>query len=134
MTVFVCLDDNAGMTFGGRRQSRDSKVIEDIFVTVGNEKLFIAPFSEKLLDGRDNIKVKRNPLNAVRHGFCFIEDRGVKEYINDIDTLIIYKWNRHYPQDRKFDIIPAECGFTLTESIEFTGSSHEKITKEIYNK
>lgn len=134
MTVFVCLDDKMGMTFGGRRQSRDSKVIEDIFATVGKENLFIAPFSEKLLDGRKNVKVKRDPLGAAKRDFCFIEDRGIEKHINDIDTLIIYKWNRHYPSDMKFDVIPADCGFVLTEAVELAGTSHEKITKEIYKR
>ena len=48
MTVFVCIDDTMGMAFNGRRQSRDSAVVEDILATCGgvpqmdarSEKLF----------------------------------------------------------------------------------------------
>ena len=48
MTVFVCIDDTMGMAFNGRRQSRDSAVVEDILRSCGgvpqmdgrSEKLF----------------------------------------------------------------------------------------------
>ena len=48
MKVFVCVDDGFGMAFNGRRQSRDSAVVEDILATCGgkprmderSEKLF----------------------------------------------------------------------------------------------
>ena len=36
--------------------------------------------------------------------------------------------------DMIFDISPTADGFTLTSVTEFVGSSHEKITKEIYSK
>ena len=135
MTVFVCLDDELGMAFGGRRQSRDGKVVEDIFKECGEKALFISPFSEGLTSPFGRVRVKKNPLfSAGRGDFCFIEDRGVSSYIKKIRRLVIYRWNRLYPADLKFDINPLECGFILGESSELAGNSHERITKEVYVK
>lgn len=135
MTVFVCLDDELGMAFGGRRQSRDSKVVEDIFKECENNALFISPFSEKLMSPFGRVKVKSNPLSAAGIcDFCFIEDMGVSKNVEKIHRLVIYRWNRLYPSDLKFDINPLECGFILAESSELVGTSHERITKEVYAK
>ena len=46
MNVILCVDENMGMLFNKRRQSRDSKVLEDIFGMT--ESLWIHPFSEKM--------------------------------------------------------------------------------------
>ena len=58
--------------------------------------------------------------------------QGILE--GDISRLIIYNWNRRYPFDRQLDISPAKMGFKLVSVTEFEGSSHEKITKEIYER
>ena len=46
-----------------------------------------------------------------------------------IEQFIIYRWNRVYPTD-----VSVEIGteWKLTETEEFPGFSHEKITKEVY--
>jgi hypothetical protein len=67
-------------------------------------------------------------------GICFVEMTQLKEHIVDISRLIIYHWNRHYPSDKKLDIEPHMFGFKMTAKYEFVGSSHEKITKGIYEK
>ena len=46
MTVYFCLDDRGGLTFNGRRLSRDAAVLADM---TGEGMLTIDPFSEKLL-------------------------------------------------------------------------------------
>ena len=49
-----------------------------------------------------------------------------------IGTLVIYRWNELYPSDVKFDLDVVAAGFKLVESYDFKGSSHDRITKEIY--
>ena len=46
-----------------------------------------------------------------------------------IEQFIIYRWNRVYPADVSVEI---GAEWKLTETEEFLGFSHEKITKEIY--
>ncbi len=130
MKVIVCLGERGGMSFNGRRQSRDRLVTEDILNTAGGE-LTVAPCSVKLF-GERTVTVTEDPLDT--EGYCFIEDRGAAEALSRIDTLIIYRWNVLYPMDRVFDIDPVATGFALTERTEFAGYSHEKITKEVYKK
>ena len=66
---------------------------------------------------------------AEENDLCFLEDENINLYKEKINELIIYKWNRKYPADFVFEMPE---GFVLTETAEFQGSSHEKITKEIY--
>lgn len=129
MNIAVCIDDNGGMLFNSRRQSRDRILIEDFIKTAENNKIFIRNFSEKLFLDM-NVSVNDNCLSeAEENDFCFIEDESVIPYSAKIRTLIIYKWNRVYPADFSFEM---PDGFKLTETTEFQGSSHERITKEVY--
>ena len=136
MKIIVCLDDGGGMTFNKRRQSRDRILLADIKAMTEGETLFASPFSEKLLTEHEiDAKIKKDPLKkADKNDFCFIEDIPVRPFLSEINEIIIYKWNRRYPTDMTFDISPQADGFTLSSVTEFAGSSHEKITKEIYSK
>ena len=136
MTVFVCIDDRGGMLFNKRRQSRDSRVVEDIARTVGDGVLYISDFSEILFEESDAsvISVPQPLESAAEDGFVFIENQHLGEYLDKIDRLIIYKWNRKYPYDFSIDVSPAQAGFKKKSTREFVGTSHEKITREDYVK
>ncbi len=134
MTVIVCLSDGGGMTFNKRRQSRDRAVIENIEGLVADEAFFISEFSLELFSESSlSVIAVSNPLSsATLKDFVFLEDRGVGEYRGKVERLVIYRWNRKYPTDLRFDIDPATEGMKLSEIIEFSGKSHEKITREIW--
>lgn len=131
MTLFLCLDDNGGMMFGGRRQSRDRLQLADM-LALCSDRLRITPYSEPLFkDHTDKIEVCGSVLSG---GSWFIEDGRLIKNLDGVETLILYKWNRIYPADVKFGFIPKSEGFTLTEITEFEGSSHDKITRETYKR
>lgn len=136
MTVFVCIDDRGGMLFNKRRQSRDSRVIEDVIRTAEDGVLYISDFSEMLFEESEASVISvPDPLeSAGEGGFVFIENRHLKEHIKKIDRLIIYKWNRKYPSDFTLDIDPIADGFKKKSTREFGGTSHDKITREDYVK
>ena len=136
MTVIVCIDDRGGMTFLKRRLSRDKILIEDISKTVGDAILYISDFSEALfIESEISVMSVSNPLlSSQKEDFAFIEDIPLSSSLDQIETLIIYKWNRKYPFDFALDIDPTKEGFSLASSCDFKGSSHDKITKEIYKK
>ena len=48
-----------------------------------------------------------------------------------VEKIILYKWNRHYHADHYFDISLLD-GWVLNDIVDFKGSSHEKITREVY--
>lgn len=136
MTVFVCTCDRGGMLFNKRRQSRDSRVIEDMARTAENGVFYISDFSEALFAQSDaSVLSVPDPLEvAGKDGFVFIENQHLGEYLDKIDRLIIYKWNRNYPFDFALDVDPVAAGFKKKSTREFKGTSHDKITREDYVK
>lgn len=132
MTVFVCVDDNFGMTFNKRRQSRDSVVLEKIKEVSSDGQLYITPFSQKLFDG-DFVKICSAPFEEMgAEDYCFVEDMDLSGLEGKIDTLVLFKWNRKYPFDMKLEI----CldSYKLKETYDFVGNSHDKITCEVWTK
>ena len=133
ITAAVCIDDKGGMLFNKRRQSRDRVLIDDLCKSA--ERVIALPFSAILFEGRDNALICDEPLSAATDGdVIFIENLPVSSIASEVKKIVIYKWNRVYPADMKIDFSPTENGFKLIESYEFEGSSHEKITKEIYER
>ena len=134
MKLIVCLDDNLGMMFNRRRQSRDRELIADLIRLVGTTPLWISPYSAPLF-GEDcpSLQVADNPVEAAgEDDYCFVENTPLPQNLNCANELIIYRWNRLYPSDVRFDCDTS--AFCLTETCEFVGSSHDKITKEIWKK
>ena len=136
MTVILCIDDRGGMLFMKRRLSRDRELTADIEKSVGEGVLYISDFSESLFsDSNVSVMCVSNPLDCAGEGdFAFIENLKLENSLSKIKRLIIYKWNRKYPFDFSLDIVPTEHGFHLKKTEDFKGYSHDKITKEIYEK
>ena len=133
MRFIFCLDDKNGMMFNSRRQSQDRILRERILDMTKGARLFMSEYSAKQFEANDNIIVSNNYLKeATENDFCFIEDGEFS--IDSASEIIIYRWNRHYPSDRKFDIDLNTKDFKLYHSEDFVGSSHEKITEEKYKK
>lgn len=132
MEIIICLDDNNGMLFNNRRQSRDSKVLWDIKNNLQNS-LTIFPFSEKLVSSAE-IPYEIMSGSASENTVLFVEDRGIKEFLPVTNKITVYRWNRVYPADLTLDIDLAKEGFRSVSVYEFAGSSHEKITKEVFEK
>ncbi len=126
MKLIVCLDDNRGMLFNNRRQSRDRVLIENILEYCKDKKLYTNEYSAKLFP-ENSVEIIED-MNEIRNGYCFAENFTVNE--NDVEEIIIYKWNRVYPADVYFNI--DLNGWKLSETMDFEGSSHDKITREIY--
>ncbi len=139
MKLIVCLDERKGMTFNHRRQSRDRVLIENLLCTVGNGKLWISPYSLPLFDGAEEkgaeVLASDDFLKKAGEGeWCFVEDRSCAPFLAKIESVTVYWWNRHYPSDLSFDIDLSGEGFDVCYREEFAGSSHELITKEIFER
>ncbi|HHV12419.1 MAG TPA: ribonuclease Z [Clostridiales bacterium] len=136
MIVILCIDDNNGMMFNHRRQSKDRILLEDVIAYSKENRLYLNEYSYKLFSGMgtENIIVDPEFLDRAGTGeYCFVEDRSLLSYEQKIEKLIIYKWNRRYPADLYLDISLGEP-WKIADTKEFKGYSHEKITKEIYIK
>ena len=134
MIAIICVDNRCGMMFNRRRVSRDKNVYADISELIGDKTLYMAEYSRSLFSScRVSTIVSDDFLNLVgKWDFCFVEDRHLAEYSDKISGMVIYRWNRDYPSDFGLDVAPLELGLHRTLVTEIVGSSHDKITKEIY--
>lgn len=133
MKLIFCIDNKNGMMFGGKRQSRDKILYENILAKVNGSRLWMSSYSAPLFSGESKILIDDNyEAKAEENDYCFIENKGYQ--INECKEIIIYKWNRLYPSDKTLNIDLKANGFKLTSKREFKGNSHEKITEEIYER
>lgn len=132
MILVCCVDEIWGMAFFGRRQSRDRLLCENLASSAGETAIWMdersAPLFKdsgaKVLCGEDFAQL------AAPGEFCFLEFSSPARVEPLAEKIILYHWNRRYQSDLKFDISLENWKLISTE--EFPGSSHEKITKEVY--
>ena len=132
MTLIVCVDDALGMAFCGRRQSRDRALCEDVIKLAAGKTIRMDPRSAKLFEGLGGAIAASEDFTRTggTEDLCFVEFEPVGELAQRADSLILYRWNRHYPADLRFDL--SLENWRLDEVTEFAGTSHEKITREVY--
>lgn len=140
MKIIVCLDDDNGMMFNHRRQSRDRILCQNILDLCAGERLYMNSYSAELFEKLQKEKpadlvVCEDFLEQAAEGvYCFVENVDILPYQDEICGIILYRWNRRYPGDVFFPLqIQIENGdWKLQSSVTFSGSSHEEITREIY--
>ena len=163
MILLVCVDDRLGMAFNHRRQSMDRALRDRIRTVCAGKHLFLSPYSMKQFE-KDQSNTDHTTMENFGHGetdsvqtgsetlpvcfhadeaylsqagpgdFCFVETDDVLPLEQQAETIILYRWNRHYPSDLTFRIPLSEHGWQLESVTEFSGFSHEKITEEVYKK
>lgn len=135
MIVMVCVDDNNGMLFHNRRQSRDSLLYEHILYFTQGKKLFMNEYSAKqfLKQQSENIVVRNDFLDvASEQDYCFVENEDISQKQYDIEKIILYRWNRVYPADYYFHFPEYGKEWKLQYVNEIKGNSHDVITEEVY--
>lgn len=122
------------MLFNRRRVSRDRRQQEDLLALCGERRLWMAPYSAPLFDwAAERITADDGFLERAGPGeVCFVEDRPLAPSADRVEAVVLYRWNRAYPADVRFDLDLAD--FRLEERTEFPGTSHEKITRELYRR
>lgn len=136
MIVIVCLDEQGGMMFNRRRQSRDQFVTRDILEMCQGRHLYLNAYSASIFQDLqvEYLIVADNFLEQSGEGdYCFVENQKLLPHEAVIEQLIIYRWNRRYPADFYLDL-SLEKGWKKVSTCEFKGFSHDKITKEIYTR
>ena len=133
MTLCLCVDKNNGMMFFGKRQSQDRIQREQMLQLVGNHTLWVSNYSKTLFDGIKNVIADDDFFRKITtDDFCFVEDLPIE--LSSCSSVILYHWNRDYPATAFFEVDLKKEGFKLTSKRHFCGSSHEKITEEIYKR
>lgn len=131
------MDDRGGLSFNGRRQSQDRRVREDLLAMARRRDAV----DGRLLPG-DSSQSRRLPPSRwtgtpppgrQRGAGCACwSSRTRRRPWERADRLVLYRWGRRYPADRRLDLPPK--GWRLEGRTEFPGRSHDMITKEIYIK
>ena len=135
MIIIACTDDNQGMGFNHRRQSQDRIQRQRMLSVTGNGKIWMDHYTAGLFlkDDQKRLVIDDACLEHAGAGeYCFVELEEIGQVKEQIEKIILYRWNRVYPADVHF---PVDLGtWKLVQSEEFAGSSHEKITEEIYER
>lgn len=144
MIIITCMDNRGGLMFNGRRQSRDRAVQEDIAKLGEKAPVYMSPYSYTLFKGVGaaeggeeqpllGIFPSENLLQETGPGvYCFLEGQSILGYQEQIEKIIFYRWNRDYPADVYWEF-PMD-NWELEKAMDFSGYSHETITREIYKR
>ena len=144
MKIIVCVDNQNGMMFNHRRQSQDRVLRKRILELTGGKKLWMNAYSQKqFLQVNGNMSKEQEQSGQIQADeaflekagpgeYCFVENKDVVPYESRIEEVILCHWNRDYPADVFFEVDLSK--WRLEEKKDFSGYSHEKITKEIYNR
>lgn len=133
MKLIFCVDTKNGLMFFGRRQSQDSVLRSKMLELTAGAKLWMSEYSAGQFENTDAISVDNDCLRkAAPEDYCFIED--LEYSAENADEIILFQWNRQYQADKVFRIDLTGSGFRKVSSTNFEGSSHPKITMEIYKR
>ena len=133
MILLAAVDDRGGMLFNHRRQSQDKVLRERVLIMTADGVLWMNAYTAKLFGDAPQIHVDDAFLEKARAGeYCFLEDTPAASREEDVEQVVLFKWNREYPGDLFFDL--DLTGWKLSDTEDFPGSSHEKITREVYDR
>ncbi len=136
MRLIICADDRLGLMFNHRRLSKDRAVAEHILKMIAGRPLYLSPYSlgffSDVENDEDFVITSDCLTEAGPDDYCFAEDGDFSAVEDNIQSLILFRWNRHYPSNRKLSLDWGK--FELQSIEEFSGFSHEKISKEVYQK
>lgn len=138
MILIIAIDDSNGMAFNNRRQSQDREVRTRIISLSAGSRLWVNHYTARQFEQDGKVPAHLNVdeaflTEAAPGEYCFAENVPVAHCEKWVEKIILFKWNRRYPADTYFDIIEKKH-WNLTSVEEFAGSSHEKITMEVYIK
>ena len=137
MNIIICVDKNNGTFFNGRRQSLDREIAKKIASMTEQKAVWMKPYSAELFDRVEKLHIykrvdERYLDRADGSEYCFVEGDLLKPYLEKINTIIVFRWDRIYPADQYLDI--SLSNFEPVVEMGFHGYSPELITMEMYKK
>ena len=129
MILAICVDNRMGISFMGKRLSKDRGLREKL-LTLSGGKLRMSVYSGKQFG--PGVYMAADYLSGAAEGdWVFAENAEYLDHADQIAQIVLFKWNRDYPADVYFSF-PGD--WTLVSSEDFPGNSHETITMEVYRK
>lgn len=129
MKAIITLDNKYGYSLFGKRLSWDREIEKNVFENLAeDESLFVSPYTMKSFSEPSQSRlISPIPDDREKDITAFFE---VDDIPSTLDELIVYRWNRNYPSDKKYN--PYLHGWKRLSSEDFPGHSHNKITREVY--
>lgn len=138
MIAIVCVDDRAGVMFNHRRQSQDRILRQRILSIAQGCPLWMSAYSAKQFSNDvrfSKIQIDDNfPQKAADGDFAFFEGDSLAAVNERLERIIVFRWNRVYPADQYLDIDLEKDGWNCESLVDFRGSSHERISEEVYTR
>lgn len=137
MIVIAFVDDSGGMMFNHRRQSQDKIALQKIVDLTAGSTLWVSEYTASLFAELDapHLQADIHFLDKAMPGeFCMVEEANVQPFSCFIEKIILFHWNRAYPSDKKFPLDIHSGKWRCVSQENFAGSSHEKITMEVFEK
>lgn len=137
LIIIAFVDKEGGMMFNHRRQSKDSVALQKIIDMTAGSVLWVNEYTASLFGQFDvpQLKADAGFLSKAEPGeFCLVEEADILPFSCFIEKIILFHWNRDYPRDKKFPLDVHSGKWHCTSQEDFTGSSHEKITMEVYER
>ena len=137
MTIIFCVDDRFGLLFNHRRQSSD-RILRGYILSLCREgRLLMSGYSARQfeLDGMlpSFVQISEDMVADAKEGdFCFAEAPLPLSFLRRASRILLYKWNRTYPFDCSLEAEAVLHGRELISVTDLVGSSHDKITEEVY--
>lgn len=131
MHLILCIDARDGLSFCGRRLSRDSRLVDHMLTLTEGHTLWVHPYSAKLFPQGTVMSDEQFQTKAGQGDYCFVETPPVEIPEGNWESVTLYCWNRTYPATVKFDRKLLQS-FRLNYREEFPGNSHEILTMERY--
>ena len=129
MILAVCVDDRLGLSFGGRRLSKDRAVRQRLWAMSGGD-LRMSEYTARQFE--EPVKAGLDYLSGAKAGdWCFVENGDYESFADEIEKIVLFRWNRRYPADEFFRF---SGNWKLIGTEDFPGNSHETITMEVYEK
>lgn len=141
MKIIICVDENLGYSFNKRRQSRDKTMREHMLGVLRKENagLFVNAYTAKSLES-DGLLTEAvtvvdeagGPEDAFIMaaeevgGWAFVENTDITGYLDRIDEMIVYHWNRLYLSDLSIPESFMKSFRTVTKEL-FRGTSHDSM-------
>ena len=111
MILTACIDDRGGMLFHRRRQSQDRLLRQDLLMEASGRPLWLNAYSLKQFSSPpENLRCAEDfPGRAGSGELCFFEDTDPAPWLDKAESILLYHWNRRYPADLYFPLLPPCC-------------------------
>ena len=95
------------MLFNKRRQSRDQAVLEEIQMLCQGKVLWMNEYSFSVYGKMEGVEIRcrQDFLQKAGTGeYALVETDDLEEISKNIEEILIFRWNRLYPSDKKLEI------------------------------